>query len=205
MSTTRPAITSVVPHDADFDAPQLCRIAPGATVYVPEHYEPNYAYPLLIWPSSAFEHDAEFADRMSAISTRNAFGLRNASSGESLPSSIRKVRERYNIHTERLVPIGIGEQAVAAVDMLLQHPDWFAGAVALNATFNVRSLRAVPFRSRGLRGKRALLGGHSTGADRVTRVLHAAGVDVHVGDAETDCWRQVDAWLIQEVCGAACR
>ena len=61
----------------EFDNEPECRTtSDGGTLFVPECYEARYPYPLLVWLGEASNHWGPFADFMSDLSRRNAFGTR---------------------------------------------------------------------------------------------------------------------------------
>jgi phospholipase/carboxylesterase len=72
-------------------APQgVCTVPSRATrprgVFVPENYEPNYAYPLVIWLHDAGRSERDIADVLPRISTRNYVGLAlRGAARESVP------------------------------------------------------------------------------------------------------------------------
>jgi len=131
----------------------------GTALYVPEHYEPNYPYPLLIWLDDC---DSTSSDEwglhslMSQISTRNYVGMsfhgslqtaktlqdgsRWSESDQQIESILRdlhttacKLRRVCHIHSERIYLAGIGESATMALRLLVERPEWFAGAISLGS------------------------------------------------------------------------
>jgi phospholipase/carboxylesterase len=129
----------------------------GVALYVPEHYEPNYPYPLLIWLDncdSSSSDEWELNSLMSQISTRNYVGMSFHGSSQTaktlqggsrcsksdqqierllrhLHSTVCKLREVCHIHSERIYLAGIGESATMALRLLVERPEWFAGAISL--------------------------------------------------------------------------
>ena len=129
----------------------------GAALYVPEQYEPNYPYPLLIWLDDFRNSGSdkwELQSLMSQISTRNYVGmslhgsfqttktLENGSRwSESdqhierllsrLHATVCKLRQVCHIHSERIYLAGCGEAATLALRLLVERPEWFAGAISL--------------------------------------------------------------------------
>jgi phospholipase/carboxylesterase len=178
---------------------------PARTVYVPEYYEPNYAYPLIVWVQEQGGNVFELQRVLPLISSRNYVGM---SLGLTLPGTcpagseqteapylrvealekqvqeqVRELRRQYHIHSERIFLAGFGEGASLALQLGLARPEWFAGMICLGGHFPItpHSLR----RFRDLRGKRVLLGAGSR--DRkvsvsetveASRLLHAAGMRV---------------------------
>lgn len=175
-------------------------------VWVPEQYEPNYAYPLIVWFHSDGRDERELLDVLPQISRKNYFGL--ALRGP-LPScseagagfrwsladhrpvdalcevyeTVCQMRRMYHIHSERIYLAGADTGATLAVRLLLERPDWFGGAINLGGDFpDVRQ----PFhRSEELHGKRILLSAGSRNRQirigetvESARLLHAAGMQV---------------------------
>src|SRR5580698_11026646 len=63
--------TRVCDDDREFPAPQ----AHPCGVFVPENYEPNYAYPLVVWLHDAGRSERDIVDVLPHISMRNYLGL----------------------------------------------------------------------------------------------------------------------------------
>ena len=120
-------------------------------VYRPEHYEPAYAYPLVVWLHGDGGSEADLRRVMPQISNRNYIGvaLRGNTSLEkghgwsldeagmtSLIEDVRAVavslRREYHIHSERIYLAGFGSGATAAVEVMLRQPEWFGGVLSLN-------------------------------------------------------------------------
>jgi phospholipase/carboxylesterase len=157
-----------------------------ATVYVPEHYEENYAYPLIVWipPSGGSSRDVHRI--VPRISTRNYLGVglhglgverhqklkhtaeSSSQSGRSdsqqavaefaerLYERVRGLRREYHIHSERIFAVGMGEGGALALRLLLAKPEWFGGAIALGARLPCNRLSLSRFRD--LKGKRVSIG-----------------------------------------------
>jgi len=206
--------------------PSLRSLVGGSVAFIPEHYEENYPYPLLIWLDSNPGDAKKFARRMAGISRRNYIGLQLPipafeSGRPPCPSRIRdllqqslpELRRCWNIHTERIFVAGLDEAAQFAVQLFLSRPDWFAGAVAFSGRFDRRL--SIPFRHPELRGKRIFLA-TAKDDDRALmsaqvatgRTLGAAGLNVvtRLYDGETlsesPVLSDVNAWLIDGLCAA---
>ena len=120
-------------------------------VYLPENYEPAYAYPLVVWFHDDGGSEADLRRVMPQISNRNYIGvaLRGNTSLEkghgwslddagvtSIVDDVRAVavslRREYHIHSERIYLAGYGSGATAAVEVMLRQPEWFGGVLSLN-------------------------------------------------------------------------
>ena len=129
-------------------------------VYLPPHYEPNYAYPLIVWLHDAEWTARELLDLIPRISPQNYLGLsvegltptNRFASGpmsptgnlnplegllETLKDVVPQMRREFHVHSERIYLAGFGDQASVALRMLLRRPEWFAGAMA----FGVRNTK----------------------------------------------------------------
>jgi len=205
----------------------ISALAPVAvpSVYIPEYYEPNYAYPLVVWVQSADASVHQLQHVMPVISNRNYFGLAvraDVPSGgtaadvdlieweKQVAAQVRQLRSEYNIHSERIVLAGFGAGGTLALRLGLCRPEWFAGVATLGSRFptNPHLLR----RYRDLRGKRVLLGVGSN--DRtvsvaetahIGRLLHAAGMRVCTRVYDTghrivrSMLLDIDRWIMQGI------
>lgn len=171
-------------------------------VYLPENYEPAYAYPLVVWFHNDGGSEADLRRVMPQISNRNYIGvaLRGNSTLEKgfgwtldengvagLVEDVRAVatslRREYHIHSERIYLAGFGTGATAAVEVMLRQPDWFGGVLSLNGEFP--KIDSSLDRLWSLKDKRILL---ATSVDCVKtkvgdvvaagRLLYAAGMQV---------------------------
>jgi phospholipase/carboxylesterase len=182
-------------------------------VFVPAHYEPNYAYPLLVWLENSSVVPGRLDRRMRQISDRNYFGVsiftgEGDQLEEQLTATFQRLRRQYHLNTERVYLIGSGDAGTRALATGLSQPGCFAGIAALSAHWP-----AVPrllLKYDALRGKRVLLG--TSAADDATilagtthgaRLLWTAGVQVTTlttGDgAEPNLMREIDRWVMQTI------
>ena len=184
----------------------------GATIYVPEHYEPNYAYPLIAWLESGTSTPT-LAARMKQLSSRNYLALsiapsnarrarpdgENAEPPYAVGRAISEVCERYTVHEDRVYVAGYGAGATSALQLLLGHPDWFRGAICVGGGFPADKR---PFRHyRQLRRKRVFarldVARPRRGLGSSIRVLHSAGIDVHVtAKSGARMLREADSWMM---------
>lgn len=154
----------------------------GAALYVPEHYEPNYPYPLLIWLDDcggSRGDEWELQSLMSQISTRNSVGMSFPGSLQTsktlqggsrwseseqhierflwrLHATVCKLRQVCHIHSERIYLAGIGESATMALRLLVARPEWFAGAISLGGELPKRI--DLPAGHQNLQNKRVFQG-----------------------------------------------
>ncbi|GAA5510810.1 alpha/beta hydrolase [Novipirellula caenicola] len=121
--------------------------------FLPLHYEPNYAYPLLIWLHSDGFNENQVTQVMPHISLRNyvGVGVRAScaidSSGhryewrtrpgaiqtayENVMQAIDEARERFSVNPSRIVLAGYQSGGAMAMRIALRDPKRFAGVVSL--------------------------------------------------------------------------
>ncbi len=176
-------------------------------IFVPENYEPNYAYPLVVWLHDAGRSERDIAQVLPRISMRNYLGLslrgtrplRGEPSAaycwprserarlafqDSFRAGVRELRHDFHVHTERIFLVGAGDGASMAWELFLARPAWFAGLAVLGGRFPRRRSPLRQFRE--MRNKRLFLSPatHDTAeldeANRVGRLMYAAGLDVRI-------------------------
>ncbi|MFO0792253.1 MAG: hypothetical protein U0805_22570 [Pirellulales bacterium] len=144
---------------------------PFAT-FAPIHYEPRYAYPLVVWLHDSDSSEQELKHVMPLVSMRNYvaiaprgtsenrrgnFGWRQTS--EAIESANTRIseciaiaKERFHIHDERVFLAGRGTGGTMALRTAWSDPDRYAGVVAINGPLprqfsplrRVNELRRVP-------------------------------------------------------------
>lgn len=216
-------VRGVLPVPAANPAVDPARVSPSE-VFIPEAYEPNYAYPLIVWLQGEEVSPLEFPQRMRQISTRNYCGAvltcAVPAAGDAdafavlqhrLADLVLRIRRDYHIHSERIFVAGFGGHAGLALQLCLTRPEWLAGAVVLGGT--LPGSERVLSRFRDLRGKRVFL---ATGSEadgwtpaeelrRNNRLLHAAGLRTcarlfdAAGDVSRSMLLEVDRWVMQEI------
>lgn len=186
-------------------------------VFVPESYEPNYAYPLIIWLNDPASREGELCRVMPQISTRNYFGVSVRAGGnvsawkdehagewevevksetaaersldEQLFDTVTRLRGAYHIHTERIYLAGFGDAGTRALQVGLAHPEWFAGIASLGGRFP-ESPRLLA-RYFDLRGMRIFLGAGSRHPQAITE-MHRTSRLLHTAGLRV-CARVYDA------------
>ncbi len=200
-------------------------------IHLPEHYEAGYAYPLVIWFHGEGSSEAEVSAIMPNISERNFIGLalrgnRPCDAGFSWSTSseqidqlvsdveslVRMLRRKYHIHSERIYLAGFGSGASAAMELILQKPEWFGGAACLCGSFP--ELQVPPLRFRDLRNKRVLLA--TTASNRSSavgeivaagRLLYSSGMQIGTRvyqesgtTPSSKMLSDINHWLMDDVC-----
>ncbi|MEM7810425.1 MAG: alpha/beta hydrolase [Planctomycetota bacterium] len=125
-------------------------------LWVPEGYEGNYPYPLLMWLHDDGQSDAVLDDVMPRLSDRNFIGAAVRAeffaNGQDDRDGFRwssdaadrsdfvgrthaaacEVRRCYHVHSERAFLVGIGRGAAVAAEVFTEHPEWFGGLIAID-------------------------------------------------------------------------
>ena len=184
-------------------------------VFIPDHYEANYAYPLLVWLQTTTWPRAAFERIMRMVSERNYFGVALSVVDadrveEQLQATFARLRRRYRLHTERVFLLGIGEAGTQALATGLRQPDWFGGVAAISSHWPTASRPLARYDE--LRGKRVLLGVDDrddealvAGVERAQKLLWTAGMHVTTlsctsgGKTCPSLFRELDRWVMQSV------
>lgn len=201
--------------------------SPPNSVFIPEGYEQNYAYPLVVWFHDSGESEQVLHHILPEVTDRNALGI--AIRGEQavginrfdwsekefaeretkLVAAIRCFRRDHHVHSERIVLAGRGMGARIAAEHFLARPEWFGGLALFDAPSQALSLDLS--RRAEMIGKPVLLDlpmvQLGRGREAVSR-LTAAGLDVtfrHLRSKSLsrDSLRSLDRWLLESVCGVA--
>jgi phospholipase/carboxylesterase len=122
----------------------------------PVHYEPNYAYPLLVWLHSAGDDENQLRRVMPHVSLRNYVsvaprGVVTEECGYSyrwseaiaspdrawhaVQQAIEAARKQYNVHPERVFLAGLHDGGAMAMRLALLQPERFAGAISIGGPF----------------------------------------------------------------------
>lgn len=142
---------------------------PYAT-FAPMHYEPGYAYPLLIWLHGSLGNERQLTSVMPLVSMRNyvaiaprgtaadrlqqgAFswkqGEDDIEQGESrVLDCVAAAQRRFNVHPDRIFLAGVGCGGTMAFRIAWNNPQRFAGVASFGG--------GIPDRNRPLRQVNAL-------------------------------------------------
>ena len=200
-------------------------------IFAPLHYEPNYAYPLIIWLHGQGHNEMQLQRVMPEVSMRNyvacgprapvAEGRGFAWSESDLNTAERSVFEcidlvsdRFNIAPHRVFLAGLDCGGSIAFRIGLRHPRSFAGVLSVGGPFplghsplaRLDQARDLPMLiAQGRYSKRYSV-------DRTCeelRLFHSAGLSVTLrqypcGDElDTQMLRDMDAWVMEQVTGVA--
>ena len=127
------------------------------SLFAPLHYEPNYAYPLLVWLHGPGDDERQLQRIMPLISMRNyvAVGPRATakasehacgfhwrqdesdveSAEQRVSECVQIARERFHIHSKRIFLAGLQCGGTMAYRIALRHPHRFAGALSIGGPF----------------------------------------------------------------------
>jgi phospholipase/carboxylesterase len=178
--------------------------APHAT-FTPIHYEPNYAYPLLVWLHGHASNEHELRQVMPQVSMRNyvavapqgpwidsrhrgRHGWQQVSdmiedAETRIANCIATSKRRFNIHANRVFLAGYGSGGTMALRVAWNDPARFAGVASLNGPLPTRQsplrrineMRELPCLLAMSRNSQVY---PSTRVCEDLRLLHAAGCTV---------------------------
>ncbi len=139
--------------NADGQSSTVLRRSQDPSVFVPMHYERNYAYPLIVWLHADQQNASEVHEIMPRVSMRNyvAVAPTIASTDEAwtqdnpsiyaahdaVVGAVAEARSRFNINPQRIFLAGGGAGATMAFRVALERPELFAGVLAINGPLPV--------------------------------------------------------------------
>ena len=133
----------------------LSEFEPAETfcTFTPVHYEPAYAYPLIVWLHGPDSREEEVHQAMEHISVRNhvaisvrgnefspnskdVFRWKNGSAGTSnaaqrVQKAIDHAKENFNIHADRIFVAGSLDSGTLALRLAMENPELCNGAISL--------------------------------------------------------------------------
>jgi len=177
--------------------------------FLPTGYEPNYAYPLLVFFHGHGSNEEQILKLAPRLSRRNYIcialrGLQPVDAREGDRSryswgpdgacdpavedyvfqAVEQTRRQYHVHSERIYLAGIWEGATLSYRMALDFPERFAGVIALNVCM---PRRGPLFRLPAIRQLKVFVGHGSANAiaplalaRRDQRLLYTAGLSVRM-------------------------
>ena len=203
------------------------------SIFIPLHYEKNYAYPLILWLHDERTDEAQLPQIMSDLSLRNyvatgprgteicsegGFGWRqHAGSIEkadgAISAAIDDVRRQFNIAAQRVFIAGEGSGGTMAFRIAFRRPEWFAGVLSLNGPLpsgaaplsRLNSCRQMPIFWTQCRHDRQFNEGIL--AEQL-RLLHIAGFNVTLrqyppGHARVQILPDANRWMMDLVTRAS--
>lgn len=191
-------------------------VEPPLAIFAPLHYEPNYAYPLIVWLHGSGDSEKQLLRIMPRVSMRNYVAVAprgqapSAKRGdgfvwtedtphidhstESILASIEYASQRFHISHNRMFLAGFGSGGTLALRIALADPARFAGAVSLCGPLPTGS---TPFGR--LKEARRLTFMIATGANSTTypypqvlddlRLMRAAGIPTELH--QYDCGDEI--------------
>ena len=129
------------------------------SMFAPLHYEPNYAYPLLVWLHGPGDDEQQLKRIMPLISLRNYIGVSirgtqpvgkaNERKGYTWSSSLAHVSQaedqvfaaislaqsRFNVSSERVFLAGYDLGGTMALRIALANPHEFGGVISIGGAF----------------------------------------------------------------------
>ncbi|QDU96439.1 alpha/beta hydrolase [Lignipirellula cremea] len=174
------------------------------TLFVPLHYEPNYAYPLMVWlhgpgdderqlqrimPEVSLRNFAAIAPRSgTAVDTGRGFHWRQtsgdiAAATDSIFECIAVAQKRFHVSSQRIFLCGYDSGGTMALRIALNHPQKFAGAASIGGAFpqgsspllQLNGARKLPLLI--AQGRQATKYSVDTTCEEL-RLFHAAGMSV---------------------------
>jgi phospholipase/carboxylesterase len=222
------------PTQTRADQPQVrgaARAALPQCVLVPQHYERNYAYPLLVWMHDLGGDERELKRIMPLVSLRNyvsvavqgtsqleqGFGWEESADGIATAESraaeaVAQAKQRFNVHSDRVFLVGAGAGGTMAMRLALRSPECYAGGASIGGCFPQGH---SPLARLELARRSRLLIMHCRDSQSYTvpqvcdelALFHAAGMSVTLrqypcGDElTTQMLRDLDIWLMEQVTG----
>ncbi|MBI1899730.1 MAG: hypothetical protein HYS13_01290 [Planctomycetia bacterium] len=138
--------------------PAAAPAADAIAFFAPLHYEPNYAYPLVVWLRGSGDDQTRLSRVMPFLSLRNYVGVAPAAAALLDPSrtppriagrqepdplalqdpvldAVDAASRRYHVHPRRVFLAGHGPGGAAALRLALAAPDRFAGVLSFCGPF----------------------------------------------------------------------
>jgi phospholipase/carboxylesterase len=197
--------------------------------FVPMHYEPNYAYPLIVWLHGAGDDERQLMRVMPLVSMRNyvavaprgttksAVGYDWEQSEPDIETAQQRVfaaiddaRQRFHIERRRIFIAGYAAGGTMALRIALRNPGFFCGALTIGGPFpegrlplsQLDQVRGLPlFFAQGREAESYPM----EQTCRELRLFHAAGMNATLrlypcGDELTSTMlHDMDVWVMERV------
>lgn len=163
------------PGSAQISAGRICTSGGEGlehSLFVPLHYEKNYAYPLVVWLHSHGDNHRQLKRIIPVVSLRNYVAIAPRGTAEidertsrweqtegdileaqwRVTQCIELAQQRCNVHTERMFIGGHADGGTMALRLALRMPHLFAGAFSIGGPLpqehapliNVQNARQLP-------------------------------------------------------------
>jgi phospholipase/carboxylesterase len=206
-----------------------CGESAGHTIFAPLHYEPNYAYPLIVWLHGSHDDETQLRRVMPEISMRNYVGVGPRGPELSRPGytwsecnidqaeqivfdCIDSVSDKLHVAENRIFLAGYDGGGSTALRIGLRHPQYFAGILSIGGPFPLGQMplarlaqtRRLPlFIAQGRDSTKYPI---ERTCDEL-RLFHSAGLCVNLRQYPCDdqlniqMLRDMDAWIMELVTG----
>lgn len=153
-SVAQPSLPSVALASGPYLSSQIDR---PRRFFLPNRYEPNYRYPLIVWLHGDGGNENEVSQVLPHVSTQNyiGVGIRGSRSldpvghrfdwsfsraavsrcEDAIFQAIDDASQRYSVHSDRVFLAGYGNGGTMARQVSLRHGNAFAGCVSLGGRF----------------------------------------------------------------------
>lgn len=130
------------------------------SLFVPQHYESSYAYPLIVWMHGDCKDSNQIHQMMPGLSVRNhvavapqsAYSQQSPmawpdceesvySAYEQVMFSIDDATRRFNINKKRIYIAGSGSGGTMAIRLAFERPDVFAGVASIDGPLDSGCIR----------------------------------------------------------------
>lgn len=232
MNTLAEPLTSNSSQDQIcYPSPQNSNLARDFhySVFTPLHYEPNYAYPLLIWLHGPQANERQVQQIMPHVSLRNfvSIGPRASIVAENgfswSPDDVAGAEQlvfdcidlassRFNVSEQRIFLGGFQCGGTMALRVALRHPDKFSGMLTIGGPFPAGNSPLVRIQQARQTPLFVAYGNKSTtypmnAVCNDLRLFHAAGMVVNVrqypcgDDLYTQMLHDMNIWMMEQVNG----
>lgn len=207
-------IHSAMFSPATSDSPQA--------VFAPLHYEPKYAYPLLVWLHGPGNDQRQLLRIMPIVSLRNYLAVApqgiltqpqedyrwNQTTShidqaeQRIFDSIESVGEKYNFSSRKIFLAGFDCGGTMALRVAMNNPSRFAGAISLGGSFptgqkpfgNLAAARRLPVFLAAGRKSKTYVEEHVCSD---LRLLHSAGIPITL--RQYPCAQEIAPQMLQDM------